>query len=55
MPYNSDIHHRRSIRLMVVWQRNYFEHVIRNDADLKRIRDYITNNPLKWADEDLYG
>jgi REP element-mobilizing transposase RayT len=34
-----------------VWQRNYYEHVIRDDADLNRIREYITNNPTRW-DED---
>ena len=32
-----------------VWQRNYYDHIIRNDADLHRIRTYIRNNPLKWA------
>jgi len=32
-----------------VWQRGFYEHIIRNDADLHRIREYITNNPLKWA------
>jgi REP element-mobilizing transposase RayT len=31
-----------------VWQRNYHEHVIRDDADLARIRKYIVNNPRKW-------
>ena len=31
-----------------VWQRNYYEHVIRSDAELGRIREYIANNPLKW-------
>jgi putative transposase len=30
------------------WQRNYFEHIIRNDKDLFRIREYIQNNPLRW-------
>jgi putative transposase len=30
------------------WQRNYYEHVVRNDAELLRIRTYIQNNPLKW-------
>jgi len=30
------------------WQRNYYEHVIRNEKELKRIREYIQNNPLKW-------
>jgi putative transposase len=31
-----------------VWQRNYFERVIRNDKKLFNIRQYIINNPLKW-------
>jgi REP element-mobilizing transposase RayT len=31
-----------------VWQTNYYEHVIRNEESLVRIRDYILNNPLKW-------
>lgn len=30
------------------WQRNYYEHIIRNDTDLNRIRKYIINNPSKW-------
>lgn len=36
------------------WQRNYYEHVIRNDDELNRIRQYIRDNPLKWA-EDPYN
>ncbi len=31
-----------------VWQRNYFEHIIRNDESLDRIRRYIAENPLHW-------
>ncbi|RJR28686.1 transposase [Candidatus Microgenomates bacterium] len=31
-----------------VWQRNYYEHIIRNEAELVNIRKYIINNPLKW-------
>lgn len=34
-----------------LWQRNYYEHVIRNDDDLNDIREYIINNPLRWADD----
>ncbi len=33
-----------------VWQRNYYEHIIRNENDLKRIRQYIANNPARWAE-----
>ena len=31
-----------------VWQRNYYEHVIRTDNELHEIREYIVNNPAKW-------
>jgi putative transposase len=34
-----------------LWQRNYYEHVIRDETDLNRIRDYIQSNPVNW-DED---
>jgi len=36
-----------------IWQRNYFEHVIRNDVALHRIRQYIVNNPSRWAYDRL--
>ena len=31
-----------------LWQRNYYEHVIRNDKEWNRVREYIANNPLRW-------
>jgi REP element-mobilizing transposase RayT len=31
-----------------VWQRNYYEHVVRNEASLNRIREYIATNPARW-------
>jgi len=34
-----------------LWQRNYFERVIRNENEMYQIRQYISNNPLKW-DQD---
>ena len=37
------------------WQRNYYEHIIRNDHDLYNIRTYIQNNPLKWELDDYYS
>jgi putative transposase len=30
------------------WQERFHDHIIRNDADLTRIREYIANNPLQW-------
>jgi len=35
-----------------VWQRNYYEHVIRDESDLARIRCYIDENPLRWELDD---
>jgi REP element-mobilizing transposase RayT len=35
----------------VVWQRNYYEHVVRSERDLNRIRAYIQNNPARWAED----
>jgi len=32
-----------------LWQRNYFEHVIRNEQSLNRIRQYIVDNPARWG------
>ena len=31
-----------------IWQRNYYEHVVRGDNELTRIWKYIANNPLQW-------
>ncbi|MDT7973589.1 MAG: transposase [Armatimonadota bacterium] len=31
-----------------VWQRNYYEHIIRDEKSLNRIRQYIAENPLRW-------
>jgi REP element-mobilizing transposase RayT len=35
-----------------LWQRNYYEHVIRNENALNRIRQYIADNPAQWDDDD---
>ena len=34
-----------------VWQRGYFEHVIRNEESMDRIRQYIVDNPARWASD----
>jgi len=36
---------------LLVWQRNYYEHVIRNDRELARVRQYIVDNPARWEDD----
>jgi REP element-mobilizing transposase RayT len=35
-----------------IWQRNYYEHVIRNEDELNMTREYIQLNPYKWADDE---
>ncbi len=35
-----------------VWQRNYYEHIIRNEDEMNRIREYIIYNPAKWAEDE---
>jgi putative transposase len=37
-----------------VWQRNYYEHVIRDDEDYQRIVEYIQLNPVNWEDDQEY-
>ena len=32
-----------------IWQRNYYDHVIRDENELARIREYIATNPLRWS------
>ncbi|MCX6359594.1 MAG: transposase [Armatimonadetes bacterium] len=31
-----------------VWQRNYYEHIIRDEDSLNRVREYIMGNPMRW-------
>ena len=33
------------------WQRNYYEHIIRNDRELDAIRQYIIDNPRNWSED----
>jgi REP element-mobilizing transposase RayT len=44
---NSNVHH--------VWQRDYYEHIIRDELSYIRITDYITDNPAKWQDDKFYS
>ena len=45
----------KQIRMMdcqiMVWQRNYHEHIIRNEQSYQMISNYIINNPSKWNDD----
>ncbi|HOA10724.1 MAG TPA: hypothetical protein PKX41_14345 [Anaerolineaceae bacterium] len=53
----SHIHRRRGPNLahylldnpeIPIWQRNHYEHILRSETELQKIRQYIRNNPLQW-------
>ena len=37
-----------------IWQRSYYEHVIRDEADYQRIAEYVAENPRRWSEDSLY-
>ena len=37
-----------------LWQRNYYEHIIRNEQAFEKISEYIIYNPSTWQDDDLF-
>ncbi|MBI4165468.1 MAG: transposase [Acidobacteria bacterium] len=43
------INSARSIPRARFWQRNYYEHIVRNQVELEKIREYVRLNPLLWA------
>ena len=50
----------KQIRILVnnpemrLWQRNYYEHIIRDEGDMNRIQEYIENNPSNWSEDELF-
>lgn len=47
-------HNESSQHLGKFWQRNYYEHVIRDHDDLAHIRQYIHTNPARWEEDENY-
>lgn len=41
----------RSTPGVPVWQRNYYEHIVRSEESLTRIRQYIVDNPARWEED----
>lgn len=39
---------RKELKITGIWQRNYYDHIVRNDRELKAIGWYILNNPINW-------
>ncbi len=38
-----------------LWQRNYYEHIIRNEKSYLHISEYIHNNPMQWINDKFYN
>ncbi len=38
-----------------LWQRSFYDHVIRNEADYLRAWQYIDDNPARWAEDEYYS
>lgn len=38
-----------------MWQRGYYDHIIRSETDYQRIWQYINENPVKWVEDRYYG
>ena len=49
-----EINQYRGLTTGKFWQRNYYEHIIRNEDSLRHLRQYILENPLKWDVDQLH-
>jgi putative transposase len=38
----------------LVWQRNCYERIVRNERELNAVREYIQNNPANWEQDEKY-
>jgi len=45
--------HRRQSIATPIWQRNYWEHIVRDELQMQRIQNYIINNPAQWDTDSL--
>ena len=48
------INAQRGVSGIPVWQRNYYEHVIRDESSYLKITEYIQTNPLQWEKDDYH-
>ncbi len=45
---------RKNSDILILWQHNYYEHVVRNERDYQRIAEYIVSNPSLWDRDALH-
>ncbi len=48
------INQKRDLAGVKFWQKNYYEHIIRNQKSLEMLREYIVNNPQSWEIDQLH-
>jgi putative transposase len=49
------INQLRNAQSFPVWQKNYYERIIRDDNELNTIKDYIIHNPENWEKDELFS
>ena len=49
-----DIYKSKNETMGKLWQRNYYEHIIRDEQSYQSISEYITNNPAKWVGDKFH-
>ena len=49
-----NLHLTRDFRNTPIWQRNYYEHIIRTQPEWEQIHIYIVSNPANWLNDDQY-
>jgi putative transposase len=49
-----EVYKSKNEKMGKLWQRNYYEHIIRNESAYLRIAEYIINNPQKWDTDKLH-
>ena len=46
------VNQRNQVSRIPLWQRNYYEHIVRNEEELKAIHEYIVSNPSRWNEDE---
>jgi len=46
--------HAHRLNFDFTWQRNFYDHVIRDEASHQKIAEYVVNNPMKWEEDRFY-
>ena len=49
-----EIYKSHNVYMGKLWQRDYYEHIVRNDRSFQRIVNYIENNPVNWKKDKFY-